>query len=216
MIQKGNFIVLERDEFRDWLKKQSITRVIDSLQVHHTWEPSYDNFKGSNHFQMLEGMRTSHLKRGFDDIAQQLTTFPDGKIGYSIKRPFNKAPAGIKGDNANGLCIENIGNFNSGGDTLSAEQKKTIIHLYACLAEKLKLSVNAKHITYHCWWTADGTYIGDYDIKRSAKTCPGDKWWGDGHSLAAAKKNFLPQIQAELNRLKGILSLRPLILLLCQ
>lgn len=43
----------------------------------------------------------------------------------------------------------------------------------------------------------------DFTPGKSSKTCPGTDFWGDGNTVAAAKKNFLPQIQEELNRLKG-------------
>ncbi|MBT2759828.1 hypothetical protein [Paenibacillus sp. ISL-20] len=35
----------------------------------------------------------------------------------------------------------------------------------------------------------------------SRKTCPGTAFFGDGNTVAAAKKGFLPAIQKELNRL---------------
>lgn len=35
----------------------------------------------------------------------------------------------------------------------------------------------------------------------SRKSCPGSAFWGDGNTVAAANKNFIPQIKAEYERL---------------
>lgn len=201
MEQKGNFLLLDPSEFRDWLRKQKITRKITLLQVHHTWMPNYSTFKGNNHFQMLESMRTSHLSRGFSDIAQQFTTFPDGRIGVSLGRNLNVSPAGIKGANSQGICIENVGDFDSGGDKISDAQRKAIVHLYACLCERLNISIDTDHITYHAWWTESGTKLIDYTPGKSAKTCPGTAFWGHGNTVAAAKKGFIPDVKTEYERI---------------
>jgi hypothetical protein len=61
---------------------------------------------------MAEGMRTFHMKdRGFSEVAQHITTCPDGKLSMRIGRNFDKTPAGISGANANGVCIENVGDI---------------------------------------------------------------------------------------------------------
>lgn len=31
-------------EFEEWLNKQKVSRTINKLQVHHMYEPSYDNW----------------------------------------------------------------------------------------------------------------------------------------------------------------------------
>lgn len=201
MQEKGNFILIDPSELREWLKKQKITRKITLLQVHHTWIPNYTTFNGSNHFQMLESMRASHLSRGFNDIAQQFTTFPDGKIGISLRRDLNTAPAGIKGANSQGICIENVGNFDVGGDKLTDAQKKAIVHLYACLCERFDIPIDTNHITYHAWWTASGARLNDYTPGKSAKTCPGTAFWGYGNTITAANKSFIPDVKSEYERI---------------
>src|SRR5690606_4883610 len=114
--QKGNFILFEtREEFGEWLLKQKVSRKISIIQNHHTWIPNYSHFNGKNHFERLEAMRNSHMKdRGFKDIAQHLTTFPDGTIAYSLGRNFEQTPAGIEGKNTGAICIEHLGDFDIG------------------------------------------------------------------------------------------------------
>lgn len=210
MQQKGNFLLMSREEFRPWLQKQKITRPISRLQVHHTYMPDYSTTAKNSEFTILENMRNFHVKtNGWRATGQNITVFPNGMIAISLDRNLNDVPAGIRGANTGAICVENIGNFNAGGDVITAEHRKTIIHLYACMAEKFNIPIDTDHIVYHAWYTATGTRLPDYDPKRSSKTCPGDKWWGDGNTIAAAKKNFLPQIKAELNRLKGVPTTTP-------
>ncbi|WP_091014562.1 N-acetylmuramoyl-L-alanine amidase [Paenibacillus amylolyticus] len=214
MIQKGNFLLLDIEEFRPWLQKQKITRSIDRLQVHHTASPNYTTRQLSNGFakqdiwKCLEGMRTYHLSQGWSGTGQNITVTESGQIAISLDRDLNKTPAGIAGSNSGAICIEIIGNFDNGGDTMTDNQKQSVIHLYACLAEKLSLSINTDTIVYHAWYAPKtGTRLSDFILGKSSKTCPGTNFWGDGNSIAAAKKNFLPQIQTELNKLKGVNSL---------
>jgi hypothetical protein len=94
-------------EFADWLKANRFDRQIGVIQNHHTYIPGYAHFKGNNHIALCESMERSHLERGFAEIAQNLTIFPDGDV--VLCRSFNTIPAGIKGANQNGLCIENLG-----------------------------------------------------------------------------------------------------------
>lgn len=209
MEQKGNFLLLDRDEFQNWLDKQIVHRKITISQVHHTWLPRYSSFKGNNHFQLLESMRSSHIGRGFTDIAQQFTTFPDGKIGVSLKRTLDMAPAGIKGLNSTAICIENLLNGDKGGDTLNLEHQKTILHLYACLAIKFNIPVDTSHVVYHHWMSASGKPAFNFVTGAStgllpAKSCPGDEWWfGDGNMVADANRGFIPALYKTVQSLKN-------------
>lgn len=203
MEQKGHFLLIKREELREWLNKQTITREITKLQVHHTYLPNYNTRKVKNgvgqqdHFACLEGMRLSHLAEGFNDIGQNFTTFEDGMIGYSLGRGLNVIPAGIKGANQGAICIENVGNFDKGGDSITEEQRKTIVHLYACLAEKLNIPIDTNHIVYHVWYDKVGNRLTDYIPGKSSKTCPGTNFWGDGNTVATANKGFIPAVKAE-------------------
>src|SRR3990170_1304854 len=89
MDKKGKFILFTVDEFDKWLLENRFNRMINLLQNHHTFMPSHAQFKSKNHFSLLEGMERSHVvDRGFDEIAQNITTFPDGTIALcsSTKR----------------------------------------------------------------------------------------------------------------------------------
>ncbi|USB34350.1 peptidoglycan recognition family protein [Paenibacillus sp. YPG26] len=209
MKQQGHFLLLERSEFRDWLKKQIITRKINQLQVHHTASPNYSTRRIINgvaqqdYFACLEGMRNFHVNtEGWSATGQNITTFEDGRIAISLDRDLNQTPAGIRGSNTGAICIENIGNFDKGGDCITDEQRITIVHLYACLAEKFNVPVDTNHIVYHAWFARTGERLNDYSPGKSSKTCPGTNFWGDGNTINAANKNFIPQIKTELARLK--------------
>ncbi|MDP4093394.1 MAG: hypothetical protein Q8920_08540 [Bacillota bacterium] len=198
MKQKGQFLLFtDRNEFRAWLNKATFSRKITRLQDHHTWEPSYNDFNGSNHFEMLQDMKDYHMKKmGYHDIAQNLTTFPDGSI--AVCRPIDDMPAGILGANPGALCIENIGDFDSGRDVMTIAHKETIIFVNAACAIKFKLAVNNTTILYHHWFDQDtgvrtnGT--GD------TKTCPGTNFFG-GNTVDSAQKFFYPQISSKIQTL---------------
>ncbi|GFN30807.1 N-acetylmuramoyl-L-alanine amidase [Paenibacillus xylaniclasticus] len=206
MKQEGQFILFSREEFNQWIEKQNIKRSIKILQVHHTWKPSYDNFKGNNHFTMLKGMRNSHINNnGWSDIGQNLTIFPDGVI--SLCRPLEVSPAGIKGANVNGICVEIIGNFDIGGDRMTEEQKKSTLYLFAVLAKKFNLNINTDTIVYHHWYcTKNGVRIPDNKINTNnttgyyPKSCPGSAFFG-GNKVVDAQKSFIPLVQEEYNKL---------------
>lgn len=185
----GKFILLELDEFKEWLAIQNITRKILLVQHHHTWLPAYKNLKNDNHFLLCQGMERSHFERGFAEIAQNITTFPDGKI--MICRNLNKIPAGIKGANSNGVCIENIGNFDKGKDTMSDDHKNTIVEITKILLGHFNLQPSENTVVYHHWYNLstgkrilnEGTGV--------TKTCPGTDFFG-GNTIEAFKNNLLP------------------------
>ncbi|OAB46531.1 peptidoglycan recognition protein family protein [Paenibacillus antarcticus] len=205
MITKGKFLLLDCAEFRSWLSKQKITRVINKLQVHHTASPNYTTrkmLKGiatQDHFACLEGMRDYHINtNGWSATGQNITVFEDGKIAISLDRDLNKVPAGMAGANTGMLCVEIIGNFDKGVDKITVAQKQAVIHLYACLVERLKIPIDTDHIVYHAWYTSKGVRLNDYTQGKSSKSCPGTNFWGDGNTIASAKKSFLPMIKDEL------------------
>lgn len=192
MQSSGQFILMNRKGFDMWLEGHEIIRDIELIQNHHTYIPNYDTFDGENHFKLLESMKRSHLKRGFSDIAQNITTYPDGMI--AVCRPINTTPAGIKGANSRGICIEHIGDFDKGKDEVSDEHKKTILWINAVLCKKLGLEVSTDTIVYHHW----------YDLKTGkrkngegvTKSCPGTAFFG-GNKVEDAEKNFIPLIKNE-------------------
>ena len=178
----GQFILMNILSFSRYLKDLTINRRIDIIQNHHTWKPNYDNFNGDDHFDDLKAMDRYHEKsRGFSDVAQNITIFPDGIIG--ICRPLNIVPAGIRGANSHGICIEHYGNFDEGGDIMTEAQKDSIISVNSLLCKKFNLEPSTKTIVYHTWY--------------ASKSCPGTNFFG-GNSKEMAEANFIPLIKAKL------------------
>ena len=198
MQQQGKFMVFDLGEFSAWLNAQTVNRAIKLIQNHHTYLPSYKDFDGSNYFAQLTGMEQSHLQRGFSEIAQNLTTFPDGKL--AVCRNFETAPAGIKGANSHGLCIENLGDFDTGQDQMTPAHRNTILKLNAMLCQKFKLTPNPDSIVYHHWFDlqtgqrTNGT--------GTTKSCPGTGFFG-GNTVASSQANFIPLIAQELANLSS-------------
>ena len=189
---QGKFILFDLPEFSDWLNETDVNRVINLVQNHHTWSPSYQHFDGNNHFKLLNGMEYAHLERGFSEIGQNLTTFPDGTV--AVCRSLDKIPAGIKGANTSAICIENVGNFDHGGDTMFDAHREGITRLNACLCKRFNLPPDVDTIIYHHWYdliTGERTNgIG------TTKSCPGTSFF-NGNSVADAETHFIPLIQAE-------------------
>lgn len=186
-----SFKILTLGNFKMWLDTQNVSRKITLIQNHHTWEPSYDNWEKEpdGNFWMNSMQDYQVSERGFAQIAQNFTTFPDGTIG--IGRPLDVAPAGIKGANSFGICIEHLGNFDLKGDNMTPAQAHTIVNINAMLAEHFKLQVNTETIVYHHWY--DLTTGKRTNGTGQTKTCPGTNFFG-GNTVEACEKNFLPLI----------------------
>ncbi|MFL5542226.1 MAG: N-acetylmuramoyl-L-alanine amidase [Longimicrobiaceae bacterium] len=193
MKTKGQFILFETlAELAHFLEKP-IQRKVSKIQNHHTLIPSYEDFTGSNHFARLEAIKAAHLERGFSDIGENLTTFPDGTV--AVCRSFELDPACAKGANTGSVCIENLGNFDKGRDVMTAAQRDCIVQVNALLCHRFKLAVNTESILYHHWFDlktgkrTDGAGI--------TKSCPGTNFFG-GNTVADCKANFLPLVSAAL------------------
>ncbi len=200
MKTKGDFTLMTRKEFKNWIMAMKINRKVTMIQNHHTWLPSYDNFNGFNHFAKLEGMDFSHRNvNGWDFIGQHVTTFSDGMIGVG-GRPFERQPAGIRGNNKGAICLEHLGDFDKGQDEMTAEHKKTIVHVNAVLNLKFGLTPNVDTNVYHHWYSLFAPYnrlTDGQNNKRSTKSCPGSNFFG-GNTIAVAKKKFIPLIKKTL------------------
>lgn len=186
------FKAYDKNSFKEYIENLKVSRSIKLLQLHHTYSPSYRQFTGSNHEKLQQSMKNHHVNtNGWADIGQHFTIFPDGVI--LTGRNINTAPAGIKGANSNGICIECVGNFDKGGDTMTDAQRTAIIAVTKILLDKFGL--NAKTgVTYHAWWTSGGTALGTYIAGRSAKTCPGTNFFG-GNTRDSYEKNLMPLIE---------------------
>lgn len=195
MQTNGKFILMTLAEFDQYLNKNSFNRVVKCIQNHHTYLPDYKNFNGKNHFEMTTGMEIFHIKdRGFTEIAQNLTSFPDGTI--MICRGLEKIPAGIKGANQYGICIEHIGNFDFGGDTMTNPHRESIIGMNALLCREFSLQPNTESIIYHHWY--DLTTGMRTNGSGSTKTCPGTNFFG-GNTVENAAQNFIPLVKEYLD-----------------
>jgi len=190
--QQGKFILCDVPEFASWLDASSFSRVIQLVQCHHTFVPSYENFHQTNHFDLLEAMERAHLERGFSEIAQNLTTFPDGSV--AVCRSIDTIPAGIKGANRNGICVENVGNFD-GLDSMTPQHRDCIISVFALLSKRFNLSPDSKSCVYHHWYDLN-TGVRTNGTG-TTKTCPGAQFFS-GNTVAAAEANFIPLIKQQL------------------
>jgi LysM repeat protein len=202
MNMQGQYILMTREEFRNWLLNNRFNRKIRLIQQHHTWAPSYKHFNGSNHFKLLIGMENYHVeKKKWKNIAQNITTFPDGKI--AISRPFNLDPEGSIGPRANSgaIMIENVGNFDRGQDVMTMEQKETIVYITALLSIKFGLTPSIDTITYHHWWDMK-TGERVLDKGYAVKTCPGTGFFG-GNSTNSAKNYFYPQVSRKMQEIRA-------------
>ena len=185
----GKFILLEIAELGDWLKNFNQTRPISHIQQHHTWIPNYDSFNGNNHFRLCDSMEQAHLKRGFSEIAQNFTTFPDGTI--MICRDLNIQPAGIANANKGGICIENVGDFDDSKDQMTDEHRQTIVDLTKALLSRFTIIPNDKTLVYHHWFDLKTGKRKLTDEPWSVKTCPGTNFFG-GNTHKAYEQFFLP------------------------
>jgi len=189
---------MNRSEFKTWMMRQNIARKVTMIQNHHTYIPDYTTFKGNNHFKLVIGMKNYHVNvKRWSDIGQQITTFPDGKIIVGT-RSFERGPACIKGNNAEAVCIENVGNFNKGKDKMTDEHAKTILHVNAVLNLKFKLEASDANNVYHHWF--DFTSGKRLEGKGITKTCPGTNFFG-GNKVKDARTNFIPKVKKALKKM---------------
>lgn len=186
----GKFILLEPEEFDSWLKLQRKTsREIKLVQLHHTYIPAYSHFKGNNHFAMCESMERAHLERGFAEIAQNFTTFPDGKI--MVCRNMDTIPAGVKGANKNGICIENVGNFDKGKDVMTEAQRSVILMMTKSLLAHFNLVASDQSVIYHHWYDLNAGKRIKVEGTGVTKSCPGTNFFG-GNTVTDFNAHLLP------------------------
>lgn len=206
MKQSNGFTLMEKtSEIKTYLNSQKVNRQINKIQIHHMSSPSYSTWEKTDkkifsepHFGRTKSL-DSYGKSTWgsrDDkghyIAQHFNVFPDGQI--TSGRSLNSTPIGIKGWNTGAICIEIYGNFDKGKDQMNEAQKQAVIDLVAELCDRFDIKPSASTIRYHAWFTAKGTYLGNYKAGSSTKTCPGTGFFG-GNTMAAFEQNFLPAIK---------------------
>lgn len=177
-----------------------VTREITHTQLHHTYVPDYGDVKRlKGPFEFLNKVHDIHLwqmnNRGFFAGADQVTILPNGWIvigrpdakDHERVRTFNKKPAGIKGHNDGGICVEILGNFNWLADTMTPVQRKSVLKLFATLHTKFNLPLNYETCVFHNWF--------------SGKSCPGTGFMGYGNTKSAALHIYkeIEDMQCEIN-----------------
>lgn len=106
--------ILTSYEFIKWLDAKEITRSIRYIQNFYTIIPNYARFDGKNYLQILkEIVIFQAFEHGYDEIAQNITVFPDGKI--ALGRDINKIPPGVNGTAC--LCVRIEYILNPGNDS---------------------------------------------------------------------------------------------------
>lgn len=195
METKYGFTKMSLFEFENWIGQVRVGRTVLKIQQHHTFIPSYIHFNGSNHFERQLAMKNHHINQnGWQDIGQHFTIFPDGIIVTG--RSLENSPACILNQNANAICIENFGNFDSGGDIMTIEQQSCIIAVTASICKRFNLMPDSNNIVYHHWFRLDNGHRNNGS--GSNKSCPGTNFFG-GNKVVDFNLNFLPLVEAKIN-----------------
>ena len=121
------------------------------FDIHHTWKPNYANLKTNTPEQLNTNMKTYHIGQNYGDIAQHITTFPDGTI--LIGRDFGKRPVSIANRNTGAFAMEQLGDFDYFKDVITVAQRNITLQLIKYFKSR------GTEIAFH----------RDY----SSKTCPG-------------------------------------------
>lgn len=197
MKTKYGFTLFSIQEFENYIKNLKVGRTVLYIQQHHTYSPNYNLCTNSNQLELQKGMKNHHVNtNGWSDIGQHFSTFPDGSIATG--RSIENSPACIYGFNSNAICIENVGNFDSGNDIMTLLQKETIIKMTAILCAKFNIPVSSDRIVYHHWFN-----LASGERNNGAggnKSCPGTAFFG-GNKVADCENNFLPLVQNVINRM---------------
>jgi hypothetical protein len=203
----AQFHIYSPQDFQNYLMNTTFSRDINFIQNHHTWEPDYRSLS-QNHSEMywLESMRNYHIHdNGWSDIGQNLTTFPSGNIG--LCRPVNITPAGIYGANTGAICMEHVGNFDTGHDQMTQAHKDTIVFLNAVLCIKFDLKPVKQQVVYHHWFDKKGkrfpeSKVNNNQVGDEQKTCPGTAFFGT-NTITSAEANFFPLISSKMQQLES-------------
>lgn len=156
------------ETFLTWFQTLGVFR-INSFHFHHTYLPNHTTWRQSpNHRKVQDGMKNYHVQtNGWDDIAQHVTLFPDGKI--MTGRDPGQAPVSAKGYNGNWhshpFMAECIGNFDEGHDKLGGAQLVSAVAIARYWHRK------GMQVIFHRECLIDG---------KQPKSCPGtgiDKGW---------------------------------------
>lgn len=198
MKQKGNFLVVNCQEFKEWLTKQNVQRKITTIEHHHTWKPDYKDFaKKPDEMYWIKSIDTyARVNMGWKNgNPAQFMTFPNGMIG--IARSLEFEGAGIAYNGKTNITIENLGNFDT--EIMTQEQKDTIVFLTKTLVQKFNIPINSDGIVYHSWFNLQTGVKDNIGGKKKFdgvlyKTCPSFNFFG-GNTYEAMQKNLFPLLK---------------------
>jgi len=179
-------------EFVTWLGTQTVSRTITHIQQHHTDVPGYQHFTGNNYFALQAWMAKDHVElKKWPDIGQHFSIFPDGTVVTG--RSLDADPTCISKANSGGICIENVGNFDVGGDKMTLSHRQATLRVTAALLIRFPgIPRNDRGIVYHHWFNKAGARTTGTD---AVKSCPGSAFFG-GNTVEAFNANFLPAVLA--------------------
>lgn len=194
--EKESYNLFTLEEYKKYFHTQHIKRNITAVQLHHTWSPAYRHFNGHNHYKLWKGMRDYHvLARKFQATAAHVYLYPDGILATG--RNLRLSPAGIYGKNRGAICIEIVGCFDAGYDSINAEQETALLGLVDFLTTAKELPKDERGIVYHAWYNrTNGKFSGKHrqHNTKEFKTCPGNNFYG-GNSVESFRKNFLAKLK---------------------
>lgn len=193
METKYGFTKMDIAEFENWMANFRVGRTIIYLQQHHTVAPSYQHFNGSNHFELQRNMKDHHVgNNGWLDIGQHFSIFPDGVV--LTGRSLELTPACIYGNNSGSICIENVGFFDTGVDTMNQSQADAIVRATAAICKKFSIAASTDKVVYHHWFDLS-TGSRKNGLSGISKTCPGTNFFG-GNKVGDCEANFLPLVRS--------------------
>jgi hypothetical protein len=110
--------------------------------------PHYERFTGNNYLQILKEVEMNQtFEYGYDEIAQNMTVFPDSKI--AICRDINKIPAGFNGSKQFSIRVEYILNPVNGACPITDNLIDFNIWFNALLGMKLNINPSDLLIVNH-------------------------------------------------------------------
>lgn len=195
MQSKFGFTKFTASEFETWFAGVSVSRQVNFIQHHHTWSPNYSHAAAHEDFTLQKNMQHHHVaNNGWSDIGQHFSIFPDGSI--LTGRSLNAAPACIFGANRHAICIESVGNFDTGHDQMRAAQRDAIIRATAAMMKRFSnIPHDENGVVYHHWY--DLNTGQRRDGAGVTKSCPGTGYFG-GNKVADFRAHLLPQLLAVL------------------
>ncbi len=140
------FIQLNAAEFSGLLNPIKLIRKIDSIHLTSSWRPAQHQFRGQESLDELHDFHV--LENGDTDLPQHLTIDPCGSLWTG--RNWNIPPLsarGFSGNHQSGpLLITLIGDFSSGADQVTQEQREALVTICLALCSHFSINPSAIHL----------------------------------------------------------------------